>query len=255
MTTVLIADSCKPSLVMTSEIFKDKIPGTIVLVAGNGQEVLDHLENSNPDLCVVDFDLPDVDGVSLVDAMRKQYSGPILMTAFPDKVVEKAVKDNLFAYNDAYSWISKPIKFDELAEKIELFMINKERINRRFDSDVNTLLIGKASGRGKRAPKVKGRVINISIGGACVKVDGAMKMKKEQELTVSLPLPNPKVADSEKKAEKPKTPSKTATLETKVKATVAWICEGEVGVEFSKMTDLQRKGLVSFLRSFSDSEI
>ncbi|MDQ3233432.1 MAG: response regulator, partial [Pseudobdellovibrionaceae bacterium] len=73
MTTVLIADSCKPSLVMTSEVFKDKIMGTVVDVAATGKEALDYLTARRPDLCVVDFDLPDVDGPALVEAMRKVY--------------------------------------------------------------------------------------------------------------------------------------------------------------------------------------
>ena len=62
MTTVLIVDACKPSLVMTSEIFKDKMSGTIVDVAQSGKETIEYLADKTPDLCVIDFDLPDVDG-------------------------------------------------------------------------------------------------------------------------------------------------------------------------------------------------
>ena len=90
MTTILIVDACKPSLVMTSEVFKDKIPGTVVHVSSSGKEAVEFLKENEPNLCVVDFDLPDVDGPSLVEAMRKLYSGPILMTAYPDAMVKEA---------------------------------------------------------------------------------------------------------------------------------------------------------------------
>ena len=77
MTTVLIVDACKPSLVMTSEILKDRISGTIVDVSISGRDAIDYLAEKRPDICVIDFDLPDVDGPALVEAMRKIYDGKI----------------------------------------------------------------------------------------------------------------------------------------------------------------------------------
>src|SRR5690606_33289568 len=109
MTTVLIADTIKPSLVMSSEVFKDKIPGAEVIVASTGEEAIRLVEERKPDICLVDFDLPDVDGPALVIALRRVYEGPILMTAYPDQNVEKAVEEHLFAFNDANAWIRKPV--------------------------------------------------------------------------------------------------------------------------------------------------
>jgi len=238
MTTVLIADACKPSLVMTSEVFKDKITGTIVDVVMTGKDAMDYLLKNQPDLCVVDFDLPDVDGPSLIEAIRKVYAGPILMTAYPDKMVEKAVSDHLFAFNDASEWISKPINFEQLSKKIDRFLVDGFRLGRRFLSDMETQLVAKASGRGKRAPKVQGKILNLSLGGAKIKLTGNLKMKKSQELTMTLTLPMAEVL-------KP-TP---VTGETKIKAKVAWINgKGEVGLQFARLTDLQRKGLENYFR-------
>ena len=132
MTTILIADSCKPSLVMTSEVFKDKILGTVVDVAMSGKDALDYLVTKRPDLCVVDFDLPDVDGPALVEAMRKLYDGPILLTAYPSEIVKQAVEEHLFTSNDASAWISKPVSFDDLSEKIDRFLLSKHRLEKRF---------------------------------------------------------------------------------------------------------------------------
>lgn len=244
MTTVLIADACKPSLVMTSEVFKDKIAGTIVDVVMTGKEAMDYLMKNQPDLCVVDFDLPDVDGPSLIEAIRKVYSGPILMTAYPDKLVEKAVSDHLFTFNDASDWISKPINFEELSNKIDRFLIEGFRIGRRFESDMETQLVAKAAGRGKRAPKVQGRIVNLSLGGARIKLQGSLKMKKAQELTMTINLPV-----VEPKGREASNNPAPVTGETKIKAKVAWInTEGEVGLQFARLTDLQRKGLENYFR-------
>lgn len=245
MTTVLIADSCKPSLVMTSEVFKDKIMGTVVDVAATGKEAMDYLTARRPDLCVVDFDLPDVDGPALVEAMRRVYDGPILMTAFPSDIVKQAVVDNLFAYQDASAWISKPINFDDLSEKIDRFLVSKHRLERRFVASFMTQLVGKAAGRGKRAPKVEGKVLNISLGGACVKLQGPLKVKKLQELTMSIELPpegDVKLAARKKKA--------LSTAESKIKAKVAWInAKGEVGLQFGKLSDVQRRQLENYFKT------
>lgn len=245
MTTVLIADACKPSLVMTSEVFKDKIMGTVVDVATTGKDALQYLTEKRPDLCVVDFDLPDVDGPALVEAMRKIYDGPILMTAFASDIVKQAVEDNLFTCNDASQWIRKPVSFEDLAEKIDRFLIGKYRLERRFDTTFNTQLVGKATGRGKRAPKVGGTVVNISMGGACVKLDGSLKMKKAQELTMSIEIPEPKGKSTTKKKG-----GASAAAEAKIKAKVAWISpKGEIGLQFAKLSDLQRKVLENFFKS------
>ncbi|SMF46379.1 response regulator [Pseudobacteriovorax antillogorgiicola] len=241
MTTVLIVDACKPSLVMTSEIFKDKMSGTIVDVAQSGKETLEYLNDKKPDLCVIDFDLPDVDGPALVEAMRKVFQGPILMTAYPERMVEEAVSDHLFAFNDASAWVSKPIKSEELEQKIDKFLLDGYRLGKRFASDMETQLVGKAAGRGKRAPKASGRIINLSLGGAKVKLEGALKVKKSQELTLTLALP---VADPRKGG------SRVAAGETKIKATIAWTntSQGELGLKFLRLTEVQKRGLENFFR-------
>jgi len=264
MPKVLIADAIKPSLVMSSEIFKDKIPGATIFVATTGEDAIRIAELEKPDLCLVDFDLPDVDGPALVVALRKVYQGPILMTAFPDKNVTAAVEDDLFAYNDASAWVSKPIKFDELADKIDKFLIEHHRTGRRFSIDLPMKLIAKAAGRGKRAPKSNGTVINLSLGGARLQLDGGMKVKKNQEITIAIEFPldlelSTEGVKEKEKVAKPRSSGKrgdarrSGTLkgsETKLKATVAWHGKGgQIGVMFNKLTDIQLKGLETFLRS------
>lgn len=191
MTTILIADTTKASLVMTSEVFKDKIQGSIVIVAKTGHEAIELARQHRPDMCVVDFDLPDTDGVTLVTALRESFEGPILMTAFPDDVVREAASTNLFGFSDASGWLSKPIKVEELNKKIEQFLLEKQRTGRRFASGVSLAaqLIGKGAGRGKRAPKVNGRIVNLSFGGACIEFDKPIAIKNIEELTIAVSLP------------------------------------------------------------------
>lgn len=271
MPTILIADACKPSLVMSSEVFKDKITGATILVSTTGRQTLEILATAKPDMCVIDFDLPDTDGVTLIAAIRKIYSGPILLTAYPDKIVQQAVNTELFAFNDAGAWIPKPVKFDVLSEKIEKFLLEKLRLGKRFDLEIETLLIGKGAGRGKRAPKVTGKIRNISLGGACIELDNAAHVTGGEEMMVTFTVPadatllRPKeiVAPTKKviaKAgmkpvqEKPTLTTKmakTGGTESKIKATVAWIDKksGKVGIQFGKLSDVQKRSLEELLRA------
>lgn len=242
MSTFLIADACKPSLVMTSEIFKDKNPGSVILVAKSGAQTLEVLEKNKPDICVIDFDLPDVDGASLITAIRKTFDGPILLTAYKDAVVSKAISDLLFTYNDVSSVVEKPINKDEIHQKIQMFLKENHRIDKRFRSTMDTLLVGKASGRGKRAPKVEGKMINLSLGGACIKVDSIGSIDQNDEYTMTLCLPN-------SKSKKETTESKEV-CETKVKGTIAWKnSSGHIGLKFAKLTELQKKDLIYLFRN------
>jgi DNA-binding response OmpR family regulator len=254
---ILIADSSKPGVVMSSEIFKDKITGAQVFVAHTGMETIEIVKAEKPDLVMVDFDLPDADGASLITALRSIYSGPVLMTAFEDDIVNEAVNDLLFAFNDASGWIPKPVKFDVLAEKIEKFLIDGQRLGRRFETEIDSLIIAKAAGRGKRAPKVNGKLVNISLGGARLNLEGSMRMKKSQEVTLSFSIPAASAAKNKKKVAKKKTTKKvtkkTTTrakkgVETKIKAQIAWYTKEEVGLRFTKLSDVQKRGLEAFLR-------
>lgn len=259
MAIILIADSCKPSVVMSSEVFKDKLPGAVVHVAGTGKECLEMLVQVKPDMCVVDFDLPDVDGVTLIAAMRKAYKGPILLTAFPDNIVREAVNTDLFAFNDAGAWVAKPVKFDDLSVKIDKFFTDKHRLGKRFDCELETLVIGKGAGRGKRAPKVGGRIKNISIGGAFIEFDEPMKFKGGEEMTVALTFPSLTKMKKTKTTAPNKTvkakkapPAKTEQdFDDKIRCTIAWTDKKNtrVGVIFSKLNDLQKKNLETLLRN------
>lgn len=272
MATVLIADAGKASLVMSSEIFKDKIPGSVVYVAGNGKDCIELAARHKPDMCVVDFDLPDVDGISLIHALREFYRGPILLTAYPDRVVSEAVAKELFAFNDSGAWLKKPVDSSVLEDKIDTFLLNKHRLGRRFPLSALTQLIGKSGGRGKRAPKIAGEIVNVSLGGVCVRLDLEMKFKDGQEFTLGIPLTGkikepvklkavaaPKGKGARKGAVTQAKPApKRADVKFKAedtfKAKVCWAGpDGTLGLQFTKLSDSQRKGIESLLKRVGDA--
>ena len=238
---ILIVDASKASLVMTSEILKDSNADYFISTAPTGQKALEKLVTMQPDLCIIDFDLPDVDGSTLVSVIRETWEGPILMTAFANSYIDQAVREEVFCYNDASDWVAKPVDFNELVSKVECYMINKSRLVRRFDSDLNTLLVGKASGRGKRAPKTKGHITNLSLGGVKLELENLHWIKQGTELVVNLPeLIEPLLG-------KPC----DCRAEQKYRASVAWLKKDDMtaGLKFEKLTQIQQKGLFRWLKA------
>ena len=74
MKSALVVDSNKVSLLMTAEACKDvKTDKIEVDVAYSGLECLKKIEENSYDFIIVDFDLPDCDGVSLIKEIKKIF--------------------------------------------------------------------------------------------------------------------------------------------------------------------------------------
>ena len=141
------------------------------------------------------------------------------------------------------NFLSKPIQKEHLMEKIDHFIVNGKRIGKRFKvEDVSSTIIGKASGRGKRAPKFEGVLRDLSIGGACMSVDSSHKILLRSDIVLSMDIPK-------------QTPrGKQMTREMRLKATVAWKKKTQVGIEFARLTEVQQKDLENYLRTATPFE-
>lgn len=239
MTTVLIVDTNKSSVVMTSEAFKDKVPGITVVLAANGKEALEMLPKTRPDIIVTDFDLPDADGITLTKLMRKSFTGPILITALPDAIATEAIQKELHCYNDSCAWLPKPVRLDVIAEKIEMFLVKNRRINKRYKTNLAAILVGKGEGRGKRAPKLTGKMINLGVGGAMFESKTVFKASKGDEFSFSLELNRP---------------SNRLDTSVKLKATVQWQSKMRLGLKFVGITDPQRKYFEDYLQDAKEEK-
>lgn len=262
MALVLIADVCKTSILMSSEVFKDTIQGSQVVIAETGKECLEFAKKNKPDIVLVDFDLPDADGPSLIKNLRKFYHGPILMTAYPDLIVEKLVAEDLFLYNDSSDWVKKPVRPDDLEKKIQHFLVKNRRINRRFTVNFEThLKTIKTSVKKKVAPQIKGHCVNISLSGALVEIEATQPIKNGTVLTLEVPKnaydDDLKVAATKatKKTKKTSTlakktaPKRKAGSFAKIEGKVAWGEDGKVAVKFTELSDAQKDTIESYIIS------
>ena len=137
MKKILIADSSKASLVMTSEVFKDHYPGVQVLVARSSSEALELAKhNEGVDAFIIDYDLPDADGAQTAYRLKKLYNTPVLITAFDRPDVAKSIESSLKQYADCQSWLKKPVNPEVVIAVVQRFCDGKIRAQKRISCNL-----------------------------------------------------------------------------------------------------------------------
>jgi len=141
MKRILIADASKASLVMTSEVFKDHFPGVQVVVARTSADAIEAAKSAGElDAFVIDYDLPDRDGAYTAARLKKQFTQPVLITAFDRLDVQENIDRELSAFDDCLSWIKKPVKPEMVVSLAQRFIEGKHRCQRRVDCSIPAFL-------------------------------------------------------------------------------------------------------------------
>jgi CheY-like chemotaxis protein len=111
--TILIVDDEFGILEVLESILSDA--GFTVISAMNGQEALTRLQKTVPDLVILDFMMPLLDGAGVIKAMRgdkRLRAVPVLLaSALP----EKTISERCNGYN---VFLRKPYKTEQLMEEI-----------------------------------------------------------------------------------------------------------------------------------------
>jgi CheY-like chemotaxis protein len=111
--TILIVDDEFGIVEVLESILSDA--GFTVITAINGQEALTRMEKTVPDLVILDFMMPLLDGAGVIRAMRadkRLRSVPVLLaSALP----EKTIAERCNGYN---VFLRKPYKTERLMEEI-----------------------------------------------------------------------------------------------------------------------------------------
>lgn len=109
MNDILIVDDNEDLLLNLSSAFKRE--GYNTLTANNGQKALKSFKDKSPDITLLDMRLPDMNGIQLLEEMKKinKNSSIIMVTAVDDvKNAVNAMKKGAFDY------ITKPFNIEDL---------------------------------------------------------------------------------------------------------------------------------------------
>jgi|ERR1700751_3178377 CheY-like chemotaxis protein len=111
--TILIVDDEVGILEVLESILGDA--GFAVVSAINGQDALNRMQKTVPDLVIVDFMMPLLDGAGVVKAMRADKRLRAVPVLLASALPEKTISERCNSYN---VFLRKPYKTERLMEEI-----------------------------------------------------------------------------------------------------------------------------------------
>ncbi|CAI2550509.1 Transcriptional regulatory protein WalR [Apilactobacillus kunkeei] len=113
MSKILVVDDEKP--ITDIEKFNLEKEGYDVVVAYDGEEALQKVEEESPDLIILDLMLPKVDGLEVAREVRKTRDMPIIMVTAKDSELDKVLGLEL----GADDYVTKPFSNRELVARVK----------------------------------------------------------------------------------------------------------------------------------------
>ncbi len=114
---ILVVDDSADNLFLLQAILESS--GYEVDLAENGSSALSKIFASPPDLVLLDMMMPQMNGFEVTQRLRQhnQLSSlpVILITAYGEELAQEVLKVG------ANDWMVKPVDFDELLQKVEVF--------------------------------------------------------------------------------------------------------------------------------------
>jgi DNA-binding NtrC family response regulator len=150
-----------------------------IVEAGDGNQALEKIQQLNPDLVILDLNLPSLDGLSVLTETGKQNRRPltIVITAYgSEKIAVEAMKKG------AYDYIAKPYDIDELrlvvARALESLQLREENQQLRRELE-RQFGFGKLLGQSVAMRKVFDLTEKVSQSDITVLIQGESGTGKE----------------------------------------------------------------------------
>ena len=97
-------------------------------IALDGSEDLAKLGEKLPDVMILDLSLPDIDGLTVLEQVKKNYPEVqvVMLTAHGNPETEKKVRDL-----GAFDYLEKPVGINKLTQTIEKAYQYKQKLGKR----------------------------------------------------------------------------------------------------------------------------
>lgn len=148
---LIIEDETRIRFLLRDYFFKE---GFNIIEASDGDEGINYFMNSKVDLVILDIMMPRVDGITVLEMIRKVSKVPvILLTAKGQE------EDKLFGYEmGADDYMTKPFSPKVLVAKVKALLKRTSEETFSSENDYNGLTINKLS----HEVKINDEIINLS---------------------------------------------------------------------------------------------
>jgi DNA-binding NtrC family response regulator len=101
-------------------------------IALDGEEALAKLKEKLPDVMILDFKMPGIDGLTVLEQVKKTYPDVqvVMLTAHGTPEIEKKARD-LGAFDYLQKPVGKPVGIDKLTKTIEKAYRYKQKLENR----------------------------------------------------------------------------------------------------------------------------
>ncbi len=149
--------------ITTSVSMALKAEGFSVTTYNDGVEGLEGINSNQPDLAVLDVKMPQMDGIELIQELRKNYSFPIIFLTSKDDEIDEIVGLRM----GADDYITKPFSQRLLVERIRVLLRRKmvaEGVDVGQDQDINVMKRGDLElNDAEHTCKWQGQAVNITV--------------------------------------------------------------------------------------------
>jgi CheY-like chemotaxis protein len=128
--TILVVDDELGVLEVSEYILTDL--GYSVMSALNGRDALARLKENRPDLIVLDFMMPIMDGAAFLKALRDDDSYCTIPVVLTSALPEQTIKETCSGYN---SFLRKPYIYEKLVDTIDTLFRQEPEKDKDFDRD------------------------------------------------------------------------------------------------------------------------
>ncbi len=122
--------------ITTSVSMALRAEGFDVSVYNDGQEGLDGINKNQPDIAILDVKMPNMDGIELIQELRKTYTFPIIFLTSKDDEIDEIIGLRM----GADDYITKPFSQRLLIERINVLLRRKLLTdNHKITDDINII--------------------------------------------------------------------------------------------------------------------
>jgi PAS domain S-box-containing protein len=130
-TTILIVEDSEPQILQLSELLSEE--GYKVLVARNGQEALEIINQSIPDAIILDLMMPEMDGFEVLNTIRQQFETKIPVLILTARHISKEELSVLKGNNINQLVQKGELNPAELLKRIESILPEKTSFHREAE--------------------------------------------------------------------------------------------------------------------------
>lgn len=112
MKTILYVEDHPPSQMLMEAIIDEFTPHQLIL-ADDGEQAQQIIQDAKPDLYIVDMDLPDTDGLTLAKTLYALHPAPIVLVSAYAEAIDEKILDHVVNF-----YLAKPMDPENVAEII-----------------------------------------------------------------------------------------------------------------------------------------